>query len=94
MFDEEINPEDGLGLIGDFLSYWYIKKAMWANESNIKENATSLEKFYAFMLENDKIQQQDFDVLKEQIKNELPEWVSTVTRYDDPNLDSEDVWGF
>ena len=94
LYSEEINPEDGFDLIGDFLGYWYIKKAMWANASNIKENATSLKKFYAFMLENGKIEQQDFDALKEEIKNELPEWVATVKRYDDPSLDIEDVWKF
>ena len=32
---------------------------------------------------------------KETIKQEMPEWVGTVERYDDPDItDPEEIWGF
>jgi len=31
------------------VTFWFIRKAMWASQSSIKGNATSLKKFYTFM---------------------------------------------
>ena len=31
-----------------FLGFWFIRKAMWASQSSIKGNATSLKKLYTF----------------------------------------------
>ena len=76
-----------------FLGYWFIRKAMWASQSSIKENASSLKKFYQCMLEKGFIEQQDLDELKLTIKEEMPEWLATVRRYDDPDIeDMEEVW--
>ncbi len=63
---------------------------MWANPSAIKNNASSLQKFYAFMLESGKIEKDDYQELKDTIKQEMPEWIATMQRYDDPDI--EDVW--
>jgi len=77
-----------------FLGYWFIKKAMWANKTAIKENAASLKKFYQFMYEQCKISEEDFSALKESIKKEMPEWLATMDRYDDPDIDDMgEVWG-
>jgi site-specific recombinase XerD len=77
-----------------FLGYWFIKKAMWASKSSIKSNATSLTKFYTFLLYKGLIDQDDLNELKATIKEEMPEWLETLKRYDDPsNEDMEDVWG-
>jgi hypothetical protein len=89
------NPKcafEGIDEIGMFLGYWFIRKAMWANESNIKSNATSLKKFYDFMMERDEVDPEAVKDMKERIKEDLPEWVATMKRYDDPSLDAEDVW--
>jgi site-specific recombinase XerD len=68
---------------------------MWASQSSIKENASSLKKFYQYMLEKGFTEQQDLDELKLTIKEEMPEWLATVRRYDDPDIeDMEEVWGF
>jgi FPC/CPF motif-containing protein YcgG len=47
------------------------------------------------MYEQGLITQEDLAWLKERIKEEMPEWVATMNRYDDPSItDMEDVWGF
>ena len=95
MYEDAIEAKSGAGEIGMFLGYWFIKKAMWANKSAIKENAASLKKFYQYLYEDNKVSEEDINVLKESIKENMPEWLATMGRYDDPLIeDMEEVWGF
>lgn len=94
LYEDALEAADGINEIGYFLGYWFIKKALWASKSHIKSNATSLKKFYQFMLEKGKISQEDYDDLKETIKLDMQEWLATMDRYDNPDIeDMEDVWG-
>ena len=92
---EEAGPAaEGVHRVGMFLGYWFIRKAMWASAGSIKGNAASLKKFYQFMLTKGKIDRADLDGLKQEIKEEMPEWLATVERYDDPDInDPAEVWG-
>ncbi len=90
LYEDAIEARDGVEAVGMFLSYWFIKKAMWASQSSIKGNATSLKKFYSFLYEKGLIEKDDLDDLKETIKEGMPEWLATLDRYDDPSV--EDVW--
>ena len=90
LYEDAAEAKDGIGAIGMFLGYWFIKKAMWASQSSIKGNATSLNKFYAFMYEKGLIDKEDLVDLKDTIKKGMPEWLATLERYDDPSV--EDVW--
>ncbi|MFQ5751444.1 MAG: recombinase, partial [bacterium] len=95
LYDEPREPESGVTAIDYFLGYWFIKKAMWASESSIKSNATSIKKFYTFMYENGFIDKKDFDEVKDSIKQNMSKWIETLRRYDDPEIeDMEEVWGF
>jgi hypothetical protein len=94
LYEEAINAAGGVIEIGYYLGYWFIKKTMWASKFTIKSNATSLKKFYEFMLEKGDIEEEDFIDLKEEIKNDMQEWLDTMDRYDDPEIDDmDDVWG-
>jgi hypothetical protein len=94
LYEDAIKAKDGACEIGMFLGYWFIKKAMWSSPAQIKSNAASLKKFYTFMHENGKVMKKDLDELKERIKDEMPEWIATMKRYDDPSItDMEEVWG-
>ena len=94
LYEDAVQPEDGVHDVGMFLGHWFIRKAMWATKASMKSNAASLKKFYAFMLENGSIEQHDFDELAERIKEELPDWLATLARYDDPDIDdSAEIWG-
>jgi site-specific recombinase XerD len=90
LYEDAIEAKDGVGAVDMFLGYWFIKKAMWASQSSIKSNATSLKKFYTFMHEKGLIDKEDLSDLKETIKEEMPEWLATLGRYDDPSI--EEVW--
>ena len=94
LYEDAERAEAGVYMAGMFLGYWFIRKAMWATRASIKSNAASLKKFYAFMLEKGNIKQEELDDLKLQIKEEMPEWLATLARYDDPDIDDPaEVWG-
>jgi hypothetical protein len=92
IYEDAIEAKDGAHAISMFLGYWFIKKAMWASQSSIKSNATSLKKFYTFMHEKCLIGEEALIDLKETIKNDMPEWLATLKRYDAPSVD--DVWQY
>jgi site-specific recombinase XerD len=93
LYEEAMSTEDGVSEVGMFLGYWFIRKAMWANQSSIKSNAASLKKFYQFMYEQGRIDKGQFDELKVQIKEDMPEWLETLRRFDDLSIeDPEDIW--
>ena len=94
LYDDATPAKDGTGRISMFLGYWFIRKAAWASSSAIRQNAASLKKFYTFMREKGEIDAEALDDLKETIKDEMPEWIATMRRYDDPSItDPEDIWG-
>jgi hypothetical protein len=46
------------------------------------------------MLEKGMIEKDDLDGLNETIKDEMPEWIATMKRYDDLSItDMDEVWG-
>ncbi|BBO83768.1 hypothetical protein DSCO28_43340 [Desulfosarcina ovata subsp. sediminis] len=94
LYEDAIKAKDGVDEIGMFLGYWFIKKAMWSSPAQIKSNAASLKKFYTFMNEKGRIKREDLDCLKERIKEDMPEWIATMKRYDNPSITNmAKVWG-
>ena len=95
LYEDAVEPQEGVHRIDTFLGYWFIRKAMWSSATSIKSNATSLKKFYTFLHERGLVSQDDLDLLKETIKEEMPDWLATSARYDDLSItDMEEVWGF
>jgi len=94
LYEDAIKAAEGTTEIGMFLGYWFIKKATWSSQSAIKQNAASLKKFYQFMYEQGKISKDLLSDMKDRIKEGMPEWLATMDRYDNPDIeDMEDVWG-
>ncbi|NIR47794.1 recombinase [candidate division KSB1 bacterium] len=94
LYEDALQPEQGAHSVDMFLGYWFIKKAMWASESSIKSNAASLKKFYTFMQEIGRIDEEDLEDLKTTIKDNMNDWIATLRRYDDPSITNmADVWG-
>ena len=85
LYEDAIEAKDGIQGVSMFLGYWFIKKAMWASQASIKSNAASLKKFYAFLLEKGLVEQEDLIELEKTIKDEMPEWIEELNRYDDPS---------
>lgn len=95
LYEDAQEAKEGLHSIGLFLGYWFIRKAMWVSESSIKQNAASLKKFYQFLSEKGEVDKESLQDMKERIKDEMPEWLETVRRYDDPDInDVAEIWGF
>ena len=88
--DPPTSATEGVARVDYFLGYWFIRKAMWASPASIKENAAGLKKFYMYLEEIGKVSGDDLAELREDIKTGMPEWVATIRRYDDPDV--EDVW--
>ena len=94
LYEDAVPAEKGASEVGMFLGHWFIRKALWSSPASIKSNAASLKKFYTFMREKGKVTQEDLDFLKMEIKEQMPEWLATVTRYDDPAIDDpREIWG-
>jgi hypothetical protein len=95
LYDDAIVPAEGPSRIGMFLGDWFIRKAMWAGKTSIKESAASLKQFYQYMLGRGNISKESFQRLKERISKEMPMWLETLERYDDPGIeDLEEVWKY
>lgn len=92
LYEDAEEAASGVSRVNMFLGYWFIKKAMWASKSSIRSNGASLKKFYSFMAETGRIDKDDLDDLKADIREGMPEWLATIARYDDPDVDFEDVW--
>lgn len=80
----------GYSTIDDFLGDWLIRKATWTNKATIKSNATSIKKFYLFLLEEDKIKKEDYNFLCDEIKKMMPEWLEALERFD--NFEDDEEW--
>ena len=62
--------------IPEFLGDWFIRKAMWSSPAYVKSNATSLKKFYGWMLETTpSIKKKDYQMVCFIMKEELPFWM-------------------
>ena len=78
LYDEAIPARDGAIHLSTFLGSWFIRKALWASRTSIKENAATLKKFYTFMREKGQIDTDDLQELKDTIKEEMAEWLEQV----------------
>jgi len=90
--DPPQSAAEGVGRLDYFLGYWFIRKAMWASQTAIRENAASLKKFYTYLAEIGHVTAENLADLREDIKVGMPEWTATVRRYDDPDVALEDVF--
>ena len=92
-YDPPTEAKDGWDSVGNFLGYFFIKKAMWSSPAQVKANATSLKKFYTCMFEEcGMLEELELKELSATIKSELPEWMETSRRYDDESYSFEEIW--
>lgn len=93
LYEEPVlQAKDGYGNIDLFLGHWFIRKAMWASQSSIRNNASSLKKFYTFMHESKEIDKDCLEEVFDTIKTEMPEWLATLKKFDDPDEDLDGFW--
>ncbi len=83
-----IPAENGALEIGSFLGDYFIRKTTWASKYTIQENIVSFNKFYTFLNEIGKIEDNDLKEMTELIKGEKDYWIEKVETYWD-NLEKE-----
>ena len=94
LYSDAVPAKKGASQVWSFLGDWFIRKAIWASPTSIKQIAASLKKFYTFMHEQGHIDADDLEDLKETIKEEMPDWLATLDRYDDPDTTNPmEIWG-
>ena len=81
LYEDAITPENRIRKINMFFGYWFIKKSMWASESSMRNIATSLIKFYAFLQERGVITKKDLPFLNKTIKKNMPKWIATLLHF-------------
>ena len=82
----------GVHQVGYYLGDWFTRKAMWASVTSIKSYITSLKHFYTFMQTIGQVTHGDLAEMKAVIKEEKEEWLEALRKYDDPDVDFEDIW--
>lgn len=82
LYEDAVEAREGVHSVSMFLGYWFIRKALWASQASIKSNAASIKKFYALLVEKGLVDQADYVMLGETIKEEMPEWLEAVRRSD------------
>ena len=78
-----LDVAQGCHRIDHFLGGWFIRKASWSSCAHIKSYAAGLKKFYAYLLELNVVDHEDYDVLCDTIKECMPEWLEEMRRYED-----------
>ena len=86
------HAEDGIEFVDEFLGDFFIRKAMWSDESSIKSNIASIKKFYQFLKTLSLISNEEYKKLNDTIRNNKETWIKTVNRYNDPSVDFEEIW--
>ena len=78
--------EDGINEIDSFLGDWFIRKCMWSSKSSIKENASSIKKFYQCMKEKGYVKEEEYNSLREEIKDNMECWLEFMDDYDNDDF--------
>lgn len=65
-----------------FLGDWFSRKAMWASESSMRSNMASFRKFFKFLRESGRIEQDIEDDVRETLKENKDEFLEAV-EFDD-----------
>lgn len=86
-YDEIIKMEDGTQYTRSFLGDWFIRKAMWASKSSIKEMASSLKKFYEYMSVLGFVKISDYQEMCYEIKDNMDLYLENLEDYDNGTFD-------
>jgi hypothetical protein len=92
-YHEGLSMREGMGEVGMFFGWFYIRKCLWSTPNNIRTTAASLKKFYKCMCEFGHIEKEELRDFLETIKFGLDDWCDECADYN-RGLDSAyyDLW--
>ncbi len=85
---EVTKMEEGLFETFGFLNGWFIRKCLWASKTSIKDMAASIRKFYKCMCELGYVNREDYNILSDELSNNMDEFLESLDEFD--NFDLED----
>ena len=80
LYYEIQSPHQGYDALDDFFTAFFPRKAMWSSANSVKENITSLKKFYKYLNELNLISNEELKEMTSMIKQDKETWMSL---YDD-----------
>jgi len=92
LYEEPLKPHEGVDKLGHFLGFWFIRKALWASVTSIKENISSLKHFYTYLHQTGEVSLEELHEMKQVIKENKDEWLETLKAYDNPDIDLDEIW--
>jgi hypothetical protein len=93
LYEQPWRPHEGASSIGMYLGYWFIRKGPVATPGTVKTNATSLVKFYSFLLDKGLVTDEQLDRMRKTIKAEMGHWQERARRYNNPDItDQSKIW--
>ena len=80
-YREGLSMREGMGEVGMFFGWFYIRKCMWSTPGNIRTTAASFKKFYKCMCELGHIEKEELKDFLETIKFGLDDWCDECADY-------------
>ena len=93
LYEQPWRPHQGASSIGMYLGYWFIRKGPIATPGTVKTNATSLIKFYSFLVEKGLVTAEQLDRMRKTIRAEMEHWQKRARLYNNPTItDQSKIW--
>lgn len=83
LYYDVTRADEGAYAVSSFFNEWFYRKAMWASERTVKQTAASLKKFYQYRVEDGSVDAEDLSELKRSCREDMPQWIEAVRRFDD-----------
>jgi hypothetical protein len=93
LYEQPLRPEEGASRIGMYLGYWFIRKGPIATPGTVKTSATSLVRFYSFLVEKGLLTAEQLVRMRQTVKAEMAHWQERARRYNNPSItDPSKIW--
>ena len=87
LLDEQpLRPQEGSSYIDMYLGSWFIRKGPIATPGTVGTNATSLARFYSFLVEKGLVAAKDLEQMRKTIKENRRVWQERARRYNNPAI--------
>lgn len=93
LYEQPLRPTEGASSIGMYLGYWFIRKGPIATPGTIKTSATSLIKFYSFLVDKGVVASEQLVQMRQTVKTDMAHWQERARRYNNPAIDDpSEIW--
>ena len=76
LYYEIQSPQQGYDALDDFFTDFFPRKVMWSSVNSVKENITSLKKFYKYFNELNLVSNEELNEMTSMIKQDKEAWMS------------------